>query len=472
MGQRQVHRGPAWLRGALIATLVLVALLLAARLWTPASDDPETTPTPSERPKLIWLAVLDTVRADHTSLCGYGRPTTPFLESLVADGASYTCDAEVSGSWTVPTHASFFTGQAVPDHGAHYAAYAEGSDYDGLAMHPLDGSSRTLAEALAAEGYQTAAVAANSLVSSATGLLRGFEFRSAPDELHAFYRAPAVHDEVVRLLDQQVDPGRPLFLFVNVMDAHDPWAPVPEGVDWVPPRETLRWECEEDEECTLDRFFRGTLAADRRDAWLAHVTDLYDHGIRVADSAVADVVEQLATRGWLDGGYRMVFTSDHGELLGEHGLAYHGRYLYEPITRVPLVVRQSTSPPPALPPRVPGTAIFELVRGGALPADPPVASAVAYPERSWVRKYDGAIGGATSVAVWSGDEKLLWTDGELRAYDLAADPGEADPRPVSDAHPLREALDPQVTRALAAGGQGSAMTPELIEALRAVGYVQ
>ena len=470
MGQREVRHGPAWLRGALIAAVGLAALLLLLRhhlsstgVATPSAGDPP--------PRLVLLVVLDTVRADHTSLCGYVRPTTPYLEALVERGAAFTCDAEVSGSWTVPTHASFFTGQPVPSHGAHYAAFAEGADYEGLAMHPLDDRHQTLAEDLGSRGYQTAAVAANSLVSSSTGLLRGFEFRSAPDELHAFYRAPAVHAEVVRLLDQQIDPQRPLFLFVNLMDAHDPWAPVPEGVGWAPPRDTLRWECGEDEECTLDRYFRGTLDESARDAWLSHVTDLYDHGIATADAALAELMGELDSRGWLDDGYRLVVTSDHGELLGEHGLAYHGRYLYEPITRVPILVQESGRPPLTLPTRIPGTAVFDLVRTGELPVELGTAGAVAYPERTWIRKYEGRVGGATSVAVWRGDEKLLWMDGELMAFDLATDPGEERPK-SAEGHPLRVALDPLVSGAMASGGQGAAMTPEMIEALRAVGYVQ
>ncbi len=422
-------------------------------------------------PRLILFVVLDTVRADHTSLCGYGRPTTPFLEELKELGASWTCDAQVSGSWTVPTHASFFTGEDVPSHGAHYAASAEGVDYDGLAMHPLDDRFPTLAEQLAERGYQTVAVAANSLVSSATGLLRGFDHRSSPGELHAFYRAPGVLAEVTRIVEEEVQRDQPLFLFVNLMDAHDPWPAIPEGAGWVPPRDSLRWECGPEQECTLDRFFNGALADDRRDAWLEHVTDLYDHGIATADGGLRALVELLRERGWLDGGFRLVVTSDHGELLGEHGLAYHGRYLYEPITRVPLMVHQSGGTPETLPSPFPGTAVFHLVRDGSVvPGDGP-ATAAAYPERSWVRKYDGKVGGSTSAAVWRRSEKLLWMDGSLQLFDLAEDPLEERPTAV-DGHALAGEMDALVTRVMDSGGAAAPMTPEMIEALRAVGYVQ
>lgn len=461
------------------AAAVLAGLLVVIWLWPePNSREREALRIREQvygdgegDPRLVLFVVLDTVRADHTSLCGYARPTTPFLEELKGLGASVTCLAQVSGSWTVPVHASFFTGEDVPSHGAHYAASAQGVDYDGLAMHPLDERFPTLAEQLAARGYQTVAVSANSLVSSATGLMRGFEHRSSPGELHAFYRAPGVLTEVARILDAEIQREKPLFLFVNLMDAHDPWPAIPEGAGWVPPRESLRWECGPEEECTLDRFFRGTLAEENRRAWLEHVTDLYDHGVATADGGLRDLVGLLRERGWLDEGYRLVVTSDHGELLGEHGLAYHGRYLYEPITRVPLLVHEGGGTPPALPGPFPGTGVFHLVRDGGPGAEVVQATAAAYPERGWVRKYDGKVGGSTSAAIWQGSQKLLWMDGTVQVFDLSQDPGEE--RPVTvDEHALSGEMDTLVTRVLESGGTAATMTPEMIEALRAVGYVQ
>ena len=465
MANRRLFRGALGLVGLALLVIGLAWFFSIERL------DRELDPVEETTPHLVLFVVLDTVRADHTSLCGYGRPTTPFLEELKRLGASFTCDAQVSGSWTVPTHASFFTGVDVPSHGAHYAASAQGVDYDGLAMHPLDERFPTLAEQLVEQGYRTVAVSANSLVSSATGLLRGFEYRSSPGELHAFYRAPGVLAEVSRILDEDLQRERPLFLFVNFMDAHDPWPAIPEGVGWVPPRTSLRWECGPEEECTLDRLFRGTLADENRMAWLEHVTDLYDHGIATADGGLRDLVGLLRERGWMDDGYRIVVTSDHGELLGEHGLAYHGRYLYEPITRVPLLVHEGGGTPPALPGPFPGTGVFHLVRDGVPGAEVAQATAAAYPERGWVRKYDGEVGGSTSAAIWQGNQKLLWMDGTVQVFDLSQDPGEE--RPVTVDEPaLSGEMDTLVTRVLESGGTAATMTPEMIEALRAVGYVQ
>ena len=71
-------------------------------------------------PRDVVFVVLDNVRADHLSLCGYERPTSPNLEAFAATAWS-SCEAVVPGSWTVPSHASFLTGLEVAHHGAHYA---------------------------------------------------------------------------------------------------------------------------------------------------------------------------------------------------------------------------------------------------------------------------------------------------------------------------------------------------------------
>src|SRR5438093_3811689 len=97
------------------------AVLAFAGLWACAAATIRCGAGHDRKPTIVFV-VLDTVRADHTSLCGYGRPTTPTLQRLAKQGASYTCDAYAPGDWTLPTHASFFTGVDVVEHGAHFTA--------------------------------------------------------------------------------------------------------------------------------------------------------------------------------------------------------------------------------------------------------------------------------------------------------------------------------------------------------------
>ena len=88
-----------------------ISLLTAAVTWLFSATEAE--PVPSVVQPTVLFVVMDTVRADHTSLCGYDRPTTPTLEALRADGASVSCGGVAPGSWTIPSVASFFTGMQV-----------------------------------------------------------------------------------------------------------------------------------------------------------------------------------------------------------------------------------------------------------------------------------------------------------------------------------------------------------------------
>ena len=99
----------------------------------------------------VLLVVLDTVRADHLSACGAPAGRTPVIDGLVARGAALACDGVAPGSWTLPSHASLFTGREVPAHGADYGGAGEVRQ---LAITPLSPGVPTLAAALAAEGLR------------------------------------------------------------------------------------------------------------------------------------------------------------------------------------------------------------------------------------------------------------------------------------------------------------------------------
>ena len=131
------------------------------------NEPPEPAIATPKAPTVV-LAVLDTVRADHTSLCGYPRKTTPYLESLKERGAVHSCRAYTPGDWSLPTHASYFTGVSVARHGAHYAYDAKdekGERIRSLYVYPLRDEVRTLAEEMRDRGYQTVLVSDNGLLA-------------------------------------------------------------------------------------------------------------------------------------------------------------------------------------------------------------------------------------------------------------------------------------------------------------------
>jgi hypothetical protein len=201
---------------------------------------PDTGPPPG--PTVLFV-VLDMVRADRLSLCGYGRPTSPSLERLRDLGAAWTCGAHAPGSWTLPSHASFFTGLPVYAHGVHYLPGDDALSMGGIPVYarPLGPEPGTLAEAMAAAGYATAMVSGNPLLGEASGLTRGFE----QVEVAPRFGALAGQDllaRTARVLSRARGEGRPLFLFVNIADAHDPWPAVPEGLGWLPATPALTYD--------------------------------------------------------------------------------------------------------------------------------------------------------------------------------------------------------------------------------------
>ena len=326
----------------------------------------------NDEPNVI-LIVLDTLRRDATGLAE-GRihdwPTlpgglTPNLDRFAADSATFT-RAYSAAPWTVPAHASIFTGRIPSSHGC-------------VARRPRLGDvGPTLAELLGAAGYATAAFFSNPWLSDrATGLLRGFETRvESPIGDLGSLTSPrgdqgggATLEHVESWLNDR-DPARPFFLFVNFLEAHLPYDPPP-GIRamFSPPlaagaRVPIEWAHE---------FNAGLLPPDELD-WTA-VHSLYAGDVRAADELLGRLLALLEERGVLADAAVFV-TSDHGENLGDHGLVEHQYSVHESLLAVPLVARL---PGGALPPGrndapVMTTDVFATVvelAGLALPAARP-----------------------------------------------------------------------------------------------------
>ena len=420
-------------------------------MWSLLACTGGAEPAAPLRPTVDALIVLDTVRADHTSACGYGRPTTPRLQALAANGAFLSCDLLVPGSWTLPSHASFFTGANVTEHGAHFTA--EGHDLHGSAViRPLDDSLPTLATLAAARGAATVAVSANPVVSEETGLLRGFETTHVADRFRELDGVALVDATTAALAEH--DGRQRAFLFVNIADAHAPWLAIREHA-WLP--DTRGGDPD------IAGASRPDLTPDERAEMRRRHTDLYDHAVERADTTLGALLDALQDGGWWDETSHLVVTSDHGEFLTEHGLVDHGRYLYEANQRVFALSNQVELPPGELA----GAGIFELVAEQEIAALQESAEAVAYPDQLWRRLTDGRRGVHTSAAVW-GTQKLIWQDGQVQAWDL--DDVEA---PVELVDVIAKArLDDLVLRVQASADRPVEPDEAALERLRAAGYVE
>ena len=308
------------------------------------------------RPNVILIS-LDTVRADHLSVYGYGKKTTPHLEEFAKESTVYT-RAISSGDMTLPSHASLFTGLYPSQHGAHFSA-------EQRLGAPLDPRFKTLAGQLRDQGFWTGGVIANGgYLSVAFGLNRGFDYWDqrlpavmlaplTPAYLRGRIRnlivrfiptsnwdrvsrnAEEINEAVFRALDQRPQDRRPFFLFVNYMDAHIPYIPPAPYSNLFPGK---------DPAFTESRYiatYLDVVAHDRRidQRDRAHLVSQYDGGIAYLDAQLGALFAHLKSAGLYENTL-IIVTSDHGEALGERNYLDHGGLsLYDDQIHVPLLIR-------------------------------------------------------------------------------------------------------------------------------------
>ncbi len=403
-------------------------------------------PPPKKKPNVVFL-VLDTVRADHTSAWGHPIATTPVLQGLLKQGTRYQ-HAYAPAPWTLPSHAAFFTGHYPRETGVHtFLVDAPGEPQ--VVEPPLAVKHVTIAEALAQEGYDTAAFVAN------TGYLHP-KFRLAQGfgtyECVRVAGAPLARKAARWMMRRH---GRPFFLFMNIMDAHYPYntEPIPGLVNRPVSQDSQlinRWG---------DLLLPGTGANDPNLARL--VIDQYHTGMAHADAAAGIVLDALRDLGLYDDTL-IIYTSDHGEFLGEHQLVQHSKDIYNPVSWVPLGVRR---PGQATADRVdrpvslidlPGEILREVAGESAEKAFPsffeqhssrhPVLSEVYY-SREWDLKRPEWRGRFMRVrtALYEGPWKYIRSsDGNNELFNTDEDPGELDNKIAPEAEraaTLRATLD-------------------------------
>ncbi len=294
-------------------------------------DDPPLPGTP-DRPDIV-LVVLDTVVADRTSLHGAATPNTPALEALAGRGLMFG-EAVAGSPWTIPSHATLFTGALPRETGCHFERPL------------LDDRLPTTAELLTAVGYRAGLFAANPWLEPSTGLARGFEavhsqsiyaasfwayglFRWVPEA--PYKGGPIVVREALHWLERGGDA--PSFAVLNLMEAHAPYHLVEDpgrfGVD--------------DPEAVGERVFeaqtKGWWAVDfpADEAEQSDAAKLYAAAIGAVDAQLAALVDALEASGRLDRTW-LIITSDHGEAFGEHEVQGHLVGLWRELVHVPLVI--------------------------------------------------------------------------------------------------------------------------------------
>jgi arylsulfatase A-like enzyme len=381
---------------------VLAVVAAALPIWLFAGNylairNESARPLPAPGSPNVLLIVLDTVRADHLSLYGYSRRTTPNLDRLARQGIRFDA-ARSTAAWTLPSHASMFTGRWPRELGMNLFV-------------PLDKSYPTLADFLSSRGYATGGFVANlDYCSWGTGLGRGFT--RYEDHVLSIKRF-----RIAKLVNLSFESAVSMARVARDYFGLDLLAPAARLVFGTPRETSVEFERPANStgvsrtQAGLSPYLNVSQFADNRKAkdasyvnrqflhWLATVTatrrpffaflnyfdahasyilpegfgwhfgerpkskedyqlivdwnsldksrisdrevalgrDCYDNCIAYLDDQLGKLFAELTTRGVVDETL-IIITSDHGESLGEHGLFGHPRSLYQTEIHVPLLI--------------------------------------------------------------------------------------------------------------------------------------
>lgn len=465
------------------------------------------------RPNVL-LVVLDAARRDSLEPYGAAPGSSPTVAQVASRGTALE-HVYATGSWTLPSHSSMFTG-LLP----RAAGLVQGASPQAVRPVFEGHRDRVLAEVMRRAGYRTAAVSANLWVSRESGFGAGFdEFVQVDTGRHAKLHAASPRERLrwdLEALRGRVDdgaanaaavlerwisapPAGPFFWFVNLIECHSPYLPPrPYGDTGV----IARLRAAED----ARRYYRlnviwSTCAGVTRvpEATLARVRRMYAGAIRYMDDWLGRVLERMDASGLLDDTL-VVVTSDHGENLGEGGLTAHAFSLDNRLLNVPLVLMGPGAAKASIDsladlPRLVAESV-ELdghpwrdgppAGFGVAQFDPPTA-----PDEATLRRVERlpppariALTTPLTCAV-ADDLKLLRRGDREEVFDLATDPAEARPLdPVAVAADgrgaqlaaLRAALDhPAVSsrapEAAPAATASDAETRDLEERMRLLGYM-
>jgi arylsulfatase A-like enzyme len=450
------------------------------------------------RPNVV-LIVLDTMRGDRLSCAGYDRPTTPHIDALAARGALYT-RAFATCFWTLPSHASLFSGL----HPLQVGATSETLHF------PED--NLTLAEALSAAGYRTTAFVCNSWVSRERGFAQGFgefiEMWRRENQVGTDTTATSMEmltvDKMESWIASAARGDKPFFLFANLNGTHLPYRPAQEYL--------MKFVANRGHDIERVRALAsitsgwshlvGETPLSEEDYRI--LNDLYDAEVAWADALVGEIVAALDRAGIGDDTV-VVVTSDHGEHLGEHGKTDHIATMYDPALHIPLVVRYARAFKPGTRVETPvsivdiAPTILDLCGAAEqAPAMRAAQTSLANPSRqsqgfvlagnerplTGIKLLQARYPGYDWTAIdyrlrcmRSEEHKLIWNENRgAELYNLARDPGETENLADSQADTQRDMMG-LLSQSFEKMGKSKeyfmfeSTDREALERLRSLGYI-
>jgi len=437
--------------------------------------DPLLLGTPeSPLPPSLVLISIDTLRADQVGCYGAPGGATPNLDRLAAEGARFARVVAAS-SWTLPSHATLFTGEPPLAHGAVKPSLRVDS-----------GATPMLAELLQRHGYVTAAYSGGGFLDPAFGFAAGFDRYRTRDPCRITPPGVAGDDPLAPALDWlERHRDQPFFLFLHTYVVHD-YAPLPEFVARVASPDDPQVDA--GDSARLRVLFGAT---GDRDA-LARLKVLYRAALAQADERLVGRLLAELERHDRDETTVVSVVSDHGDQWLEHEGTFHNRCLWGELTSVPWIVRGPGVPSGSVVTALAGhadvapTLLTRLGLAFATPVDGRDLLAPEVDERPVVAHVhspeDGDVD-ALEIGPWKLLRQRRAEDGQerLRLYHRDRDPGERVDLAASEpeiVQALRQWLEDEIARSEAAArgrprtsAAGVVPDPELEAELRELGYV-
>ena len=303
-----------------------------------------------ELPNIVLIS-LDTLRADHVSSYGCQHVRTPNIDSI-GQGGTRLANFVAHSPWTKSSFGSLFTSLYPSQHGSTRNSKWKGDSWEYLTTidQKLDDKYVTMAEILKDNGYVTVAFQANVMVSASSGFSQGFdiyEHESLFHEEDALPYPPAnrMYEAFNSWLSEHSQTNRRFFVWINLMDTHMPYVG---RKGYYPESWDSRYHGQITNPFKDYKTARNGPGLSEKDKEQIHA--LYDAEIQFADEYIGKILEALKRTG-LEDKILLIFASDHGEELWDHGGKSeqdvrdfnwgfgHGHTLYEEMILVPLIIR-------------------------------------------------------------------------------------------------------------------------------------
>ncbi len=314
----------------------------------------------------ILLIVLDTARASHV----YDQNVMPNLNQFADNGAKFT-NAFTTGPWSLPSHASLFTGKYTSEHQTHANS------------QQFNPNSEPLASQLQSLGYHTVAFSNNVWISPNFGFDQGFDdfkmgwevfsggadiasiakeydtttervkalssellsldmFKTATNALYSNYLrkmydsgAWLTNRRAKQWIDSSVTDESPFFMFINYLEPHLEYDPPKKYIKEVTPKGE---DVPSAEDINQDAWAYLTESKEMSEADFEKLKILYNGELRYIDERLNQLFSYLSDKDMLEETF-VIVTGDHGENIGDHGLMDHQYCLYDSLLNVPLIFR-------------------------------------------------------------------------------------------------------------------------------------